>query len=132
MVHYYPYQIILWSLVSDLYFPGSHRNLNVWLCLRLLMSWRTPPSPTELSIRWSFSSDVFCCNMSDIEEAPFTPIGLRFRSRSCRVEFLQSADARSLAPCPLMWQSSNTKLVNVHFVLSLSIDDKLSTFAMLK
>ena len=32
-------QCILWSLVSDLYFSGRYRSLNVWLCLRLLMSW---------------------------------------------------------------------------------------------
>ena len=36
---HYQLHCILWSLVSDLYFTGSHSSLNVWLCLRLLMSW---------------------------------------------------------------------------------------------
>ena len=50
--------------------------------------------------------------MSDIEEAPSTPMGLRFRFRCCRVEFLQSAAASSPAYCPLMWQSFNHKCVS--------------------
>ena len=38
-LHYHHPQCILWSLVSDSYFSGSDSSLNVWLCLRLLMSW---------------------------------------------------------------------------------------------
>ena len=100
-------QLILWSLVSDEYFLGSHSFLNVWLCLRLLMSWRTPSSPTESSHRLKYSSDVLCCNMSDIEEAPSTPMALYSTYRCFRVEFLQSAAASFTAPSLLMSSKPN-------------------------
>ena len=106
---------------------GSHSVVNVSLCLRLLMSWWIPSSPTELSPRLSSSIDVLCCNMCDIEEAPSTPMGLESKSRSFRDEFFQNAAASLLAPCPLMWQSCNTNHVSVHFDWSLSIDAKLFT-----
>ena len=71
---------------------------------------------TEIKV---YSIDVLCCNMTDIEEAPSTPMGLWYRSRYFWVEFLQSADARSLAPCPLMWQSSKCKTVSVLFMANI-------------
>ena len=123
---------ILCSLVSGWYFLGSHSILNAWLCLRLLMSWQVPSSPTESSSRWRHSSDVLYCNMSEIEVAPSTPMGLRSRYRCFRVVFLQNAAASSTAPSLLMWQSRNLNSVSVHLVWSLNTDDKLSIFAMLK
>ena len=123
----------MYSVVTgQLYFSGSHSCLNVWLCLRLLMSWWTPSSPTESSHRWRPPSDVLCCNVSDIEEAPSTPMGLWFRYRYFRVEFLQSAVPSSTAPSLLMWQSSRYNNVSVHLEWSLSTDAKPSMFAMLK
>ena len=38
-LHYHQPQLILWSLVCDLYFFGTHSCHSVWLCWRLSMSW---------------------------------------------------------------------------------------------
>ena len=81
---------------------------------------------SRLSHHTSRGTLVLCFYKSDIEHS--TPIG----SRCFIVEFLQSAAASSLAPCSLMWQSCKPNTVSVHFDWSLSIDAKLSTFAMLK
>ena len=95
-----------------MHFPGSHRCSNVWLYLTLFVTWRTPSSLTESSRICRLFREALCCNMSYIEEAPSTPMGLRSRTRNCRVEFLQSAAASSPAPCRLMWQSANSNHVS--------------------
>ena len=96
------------------------------------MSWQTPSSPTESSHRNRSSSDVLCSNMSDIEKAPSTPMGLSSKYKVCRVEFVQSAAASSTAPLLLIWQSRNPNNARVNLELSLSMDAKTIIFAMLK
>ena len=68
-------------------------------------------SGKENQERCSWYIDVLCCNRSDMEEAPSSPMGLRFRSRCVSVEFLQSAAASFTAPSLLMWQSPKSNLI---------------------
>ena len=82
------------------------------------MSWETPSFPSEPSHRWRTFSDVLCFNMSDIEEAPFTSIGLSFKYRISRVELLQSAAASFIAPSLLMQQSSKHNFLSTLFSIN--------------
>ena len=74
------------------------------------------PETLRLTLQMGTNYWKYCkgCNVSDIEEAPSTPMGLWSRSRYFKVEFLQSAAASSTAPSLLIWQPPTPTVLSLH------------------